>query len=182
MLAVETLRRRVVFFGLLAIGCVSGLVDAEARLGETREECEERYGEVAEVYPAKLKGSDGEAVHYVKGYFHFFVEFKAGKAWVIKVWKRGLTKTERNELLAAEGVMFEGPETYGGKSFWISERGSVHATEIEIGRVRVLKIMTRDCVKALAKAQQKREWLVGTDKAKQFYATGQAKAESSNGF
>ena len=81
--------------------------------------------------------------------------------------------------------MFEGPETYGGKSFWISERGEVHATEMELGRVRVLKIMTRDFVKALAKAQAKREWLVGTPEAKDFYrraGEGEGEAGSGNGF
>ncbi|MDG2125046.1 MAG: hypothetical protein P8J87_15195, partial [Verrucomicrobiales bacterium] len=148
------MRADLVAVVLAVMGVGTGI--AEARLGETAEECGVRYGEVVGTYPASLKGSDDEAVHFLKDYFHFFVEFREGKAWSIKVKKRGLRTSERDKILEAEGVLFEGPEKYGGKSFWISSRGTVHAIEMELGRVRTLQIMTRDFVKAQAKAQEKR--------------------------
>ncbi len=77
---------------------------SQARLGETLNECIERYGPVIETRQAELAQSDAEMAVFSKASVTVIVEFKNGKAWHIRFRKPFLSLTEQEALLKANAL------------------------------------------------------------------------------
>lgn len=77
---------------------------SQARLGETLNECIERYGPVIETRQAELAQSDAEMAVFSKASVTVLVEFKNGKAWHIRFRKPLLSLTEQEALLKANAA------------------------------------------------------------------------------
>ena len=90
---------RYCFLTLLLLGLAS--VTAEARVGETLKQCEERYGPVVERLPAKLADSDADACVFSKGGITVLIEFRNGLAWYVMFRMLDLLPTDTEALLKA---------------------------------------------------------------------------------
>ncbi len=90
---------RVTLFTLACLMALTGL--SRARLGETLEECVDRYGPVLEKRPASFSSSDAEVAVFLKASVAVFVEFKKGKAWKITFRKTLISPSEVESLLKA---------------------------------------------------------------------------------
>ena len=76
-------------------------VPASARIGETLDECVQRYGPMIERRPAKLGSSDPDVMVFSKAGITVAVEFKEGKAWHLTFRKTALTSFEIEALVTA---------------------------------------------------------------------------------
>lgn len=122
---------------------------AEARLGETLAQCEERYGPVVEKKPASLKESDPDACVFSKSGITTLVEFRSGVAWRIVFRMMGMTPTESETLLKAN--MPEGgwgaALKINGQDYRLSadrRRVAVYSPTKADGEVTTLEIASRD--------------------------------------
>jgi hypothetical protein len=87
---------------LLTLACLLALTGfSRARLGETLEECVDRYGPVLEKRQATFSSSDPEVAVFVKASIAVFVEFRKGKAWRITFRKPLISPSEVESLLKA---------------------------------------------------------------------------------
>lgn len=86
---------------VLATTFVLVLQSAEARLGETLAQCEERYGPVVEKRPASVKESDPDACVFSKSGVTAIVEFRQGIAWRLVFRLSGMTAMDVDTLLRA---------------------------------------------------------------------------------
>lgn len=89
------------FLPVLATTFVLGLQSAEARLGETLAQCEERYGPVVEKRRASVKDSDPEACVFSKSGVTAIIEFHQGIAWRLVFRLQGMTAMDVDTLLRA---------------------------------------------------------------------------------
>lgn len=108
----------------LVLVLLSGLT-ANARIGETLEECVARYGPVVERLPAKVKESDPEACVFSKSGITIIAEFKAGKAWQHTYRMIALDAASTDKLLEAEAVDggWSAPLKSGGQEYRSSADG-----------------------------------------------------------
>src|SRR5215204_1744652 len=74
---------------------------AVARVGETLDECVQRYGPMIERRPAKLSASDPDVMVFSKAGITVAVEFKEGKAWHLTFRKTALTAGEIEAVITA---------------------------------------------------------------------------------
>ena len=77
------------------------LLPAQARIGETLEQCKGRYGPVIERRAPLMTQSDPEACVFSKDGISIIIEFRAGIAWNIKYRTLDLVPTQVNTLLKA---------------------------------------------------------------------------------
>lgn len=89
------------FLPVLATTFVLGLQSAEARLGETLAQCEERYGPVVEKRAASVKDSDPDACVFSKSGVTAIIEFRQGIAWRLVFRLQGMTAMDVDTLLRA---------------------------------------------------------------------------------
>jgi hypothetical protein len=75
-----------------------------ARLGETLEECVQRYGPVIEKRAPVLTESDPEALVFTKSAITITVEFRQGKAWHVSFRKTPMSITEVEAILLANSA------------------------------------------------------------------------------
>ncbi len=122
---------------------------AQARLGETLNQCIERYGPVIETRRAELPQSDAEVAVFSKAAVTIMVEFKEGKAWHITFRKPQLTLAEINALLAANSASGEwsAPFVVAERMFRISadQQRLCVLGEPRVGGA-VLEVMNRDYI------------------------------------
>lgn len=113
--------RKSIFFLLFSLAAVT----AQARVGETLEECITRYGPVVERMPAKLKESDPEAYSFSKAGINVVAEFKGGKVWRHVYRSANLDDDTIKALLKAEAGDggWSAPLKIGGQDFLSSSDG-----------------------------------------------------------
>lgn len=92
---------------LLFLATTSFATVAEARLGETVEQCMERYGPVIERRSAILSASDPETLVFSKAGVTVIIEYRESKAWLISYRKVKMLANEVESLIAANSG--EGP-------------------------------------------------------------------------
>jgi hypothetical protein len=92
---------------LLFLATTSFATVAEARLGETVEQCMERYGPVIERRSAILSASDPESLVFSKSGVTIIIEYRESKAWQISYRKVKMLANEVESLVAANAG--EGP-------------------------------------------------------------------------
>ena len=97
------------------------------------------------------------------------VEFRDGRAWWMRVVKRGLRETEREAVMAGANVEWEGPEEIKGQKYWRSGDGKLHAVWVQVESVGSLELLTDACLEARKKLQKRRERLVGTKEGDAVY-------------
>jgi hypothetical protein len=99
-------------FAVLFLAVVGIAWNAEARLGETKEKCEERYGK-----PLKEEDvGDAQILAYKKGEYTFYISFLGGKAdWMViikdKLWEVEEAKVFINKNATSEGFVLRGEES-----------------------------------------------------------------------
>src|SRR5436190_21113899 len=76
-------------------------IPASARVGETLDECVQRYGPMIEKRPARLAGSDPEVMLFSKAGITVAAEFRDGKAWHLTYRKLGLSTVEVDAIVMA---------------------------------------------------------------------------------
>ena len=137
----------------LLLGLVFIVNPAEARLGESQSQCEERYGPVVETRPATMKASDPEACVFSKSGVTAVVEFKGGIAWRVVFRMMGMTIQEAETLLRAN--MPEGgwgkALKFNGQDYRLSsdrQRIAVFTPTKSLTEVATLEIASRDYGKA----------------------------------
>lgn len=137
---------------LLFLATTSFATVAEARLGETVEQCMERYGPVIERRLAVLAASDPETLVFSKSGVTIIIEYRESKAWQISYRKAKMLANEVESLVAANSG--EGPWSgslkLGSGEYRLSSDRSRLAAMAEIPgskpglTVTELRIMTRE--------------------------------------
>jgi hypothetical protein len=74
---------------------------ASARVGETLDECVQRYGPMIEKRTAQLAASDPEVMVFSKAGITVAAEFRDGRVWRLTFRKLGLTSLEVESLVIA---------------------------------------------------------------------------------
>lgn len=140
---------------------------ADARLGETPEECAARYSEVVGEFTPSVKEGDPQGVHYRKDGIDVKVEFRRGKAWSLAFSKADMTDEQRELILQANSgtATWKGPEKFLGRSFWITADGRRHAYLRLLKTGKVLQVMTGEFLDALDRLRKEKLELVGTPEA-----------------
>lgn len=112
---------------LVAVSLLAS-VPAFARIGETREQCVERYGEPSAKSPQRLKKSDGEAEIFKVGEMNISIEFRAGKAWRLTYAGKGLTGKSTESILAKNAEKAKwGNAKFLGVKHWIAKDSGLRA-------------------------------------------------------
>ncbi|MDA0812023.1 MAG: hypothetical protein O3C21_06510 [Verrucomicrobia bacterium] len=143
-------------FTLVALSCAfigSLATNAQARLGESKAQLVERYGEPVRDETAILPGSSG-AVMFLKDNVEVHVEFKGDKAWMVTYRTHALTSELEVSLRDAndgeeEIGEWSDPVEHLGRNYWRTEDGKVTAVSYIVGSLKVFKFCTEDCVAAL---------------------------------
>lgn len=105
---------------------------AQARLGETLDQCVERYGPVVEKRAATLPESDQEACIFSKNGVTIFAEFRGGIVWRLVFRIASMMGEETETLLRAN--MPDG----GGWSSSLTVNGLVYRLSSDRRRIAVL--------------------------------------------
>jgi hypothetical protein len=106
---------------LPVVACVmAAAVPAEARLGETKEECIARYGQPLAEVPALLENATGAT--FLKGEIRIRVEFLDNRAAFLSFSRRGLRLEERQKLLDlnAGPLSWNPSQDFVGRTCWIA--------------------------------------------------------------
>ncbi len=149
------------FHGFLAaLGLVFLLQPAQARVGETPEECEKRYEHVVRRMPFVIPGSDPEAVLFEKDQTYITVHFRNGIAWHIAYQGPKVDDAFRRLLLQAnvqgDGWRDGSGETVDGRRYWRSLKKNILASGYTYNGEGVLEVMSQECVAAMARARETR--------------------------
>jgi hypothetical protein len=99
------------------------ILPASARVGETLDECVQRYGPMIEKRSARLAGSDPEAMVFSKAGITVVAEFRDGKAWHLTYRKAGLTGVEVDAIIMANsgGSLWGSPLKTRDKEFRMTD-------------------------------------------------------------
>jgi hypothetical protein len=139
---------------LLALPC------AQARLGETPYQCQQRYSEALKKVPSFIVGSDPDAELFRKDNVDIRIHYKNGRAWHISYIKPGMVDGDRQIFLRANAGMSGWPNLAGqqimGQIYWVSHTDRRAAVAYSVGREGIMEIMTTDCVKALGDDREQR--------------------------
>ena len=134
----------------LVTGLILGFaLPSQARIGETLDQCKERYGPVIEQRQALLKQSDGVACVFSKGGISVIVEFRAGIAWNVQYRTLDLVASQVNDLLKANmpmGGSWSAAYIVSGVQYRLSgdrRRTSMFHPGLA-GEVGILEISTRE--------------------------------------
>ncbi len=149
--------KRGAFLILLLGCCLARPRAAQARLGETREECAARYGAPVAEVAARLQGAAGAT--FTKGDIRIRIEFVDGRAAFISFSRRGLTQELRQQLLElnAGALAWNAPGEFLGRTCWTAParagEAARHASAYLAADVPYLDLATDRWAKAM-KAQQ----------------------------
>ncbi len=120
---------------------------ARARLGETVEQCVERYGPVIEKRQPSLPQSDAETAVFSKSGVTIIVEFHKGTAWLITFRKPVLQIDEIEALLQANAATgnWSVPLKYGDLEYRLSgDKNRIAVTSYADTNVTRMEIMLRE--------------------------------------
>jgi hypothetical protein len=115
----------------------------QARIGETKSECAERYGEPITTSPAQLTKSDGAADVFEAGTFKITIEYRKGKAWMVAYQGRSMNKSDVEGLLAknSEDATWKHAKFLGAEH-WIAKDKGMHAVHFLYPSKRLV-VMTK---------------------------------------
>lgn len=115
----------------------------QARIGETKSECAERYGEPIATAPAQLTKSDGDADVFEAGTFKITVEYREGKAWMVGYVGRSMNKSDVEGILAknSEEATWKHAKFLGAEH-WIAKDKEMHAVHFLYPAKRLV-VMTK---------------------------------------
>ena len=140
---------------LLAIASilVFASASAHARLGETREEIEKRYGKPIREPKPILAASESAAL-YLKDRVEVTIEFKRGKAWLVSYRTGKLNSDLEAEFRDAnDGVsgVGEWKDTleHLGRTYWVTEDKQVYGVRFDLGNSKIFRFVTIECMEAL---------------------------------
>lgn len=138
-------------------------IHAQARIGETLEECIVRYGPVVERLPAKVKESDPQACVFSKSGVTIIAEFKGGKAWCHTYRMVAMDEPSVAKLLQAEAEGAEGgwsaPLKLNGQEFRSSADGrriAVTSLGRKLSDVGILTVANKTYAEANRESYQAR--------------------------
>ncbi len=120
---------------------------ARARLGETIEQCTERYGPVIEKRQPLLPQSDAETAVYSKSGVTIIVEFHKGAAWHITFRKPNLQSEEIEALLQANATKgnWSAPLMYGERDYRLSgDQKRIAISSLSEKNISQLELMLRE--------------------------------------
>lgn len=120
---------------------------ARARLGETVEQCTERYGPLIEKRQALLPQSDPETAVFSKSGVTIIVEFHKGSAWHITFRKPTLQNEEVESLLKANATKgnWSTPLLYAERDYRLSsDRNRIAVFSSADKSITQLEIMLRE--------------------------------------
>jgi hypothetical protein len=132
------------FGAICALMTMLGTV-CRARIGESLEQCIERYGPVVETRPAQLPQSDPVAAVFSKNGVTIMVEFSGSEAWRITFRKPKFSAIEMEALLAANSGAntWSPPLRFGDREYRLgSDRSRLAATTLaansDISQIEIL--------------------------------------------
>ena len=107
---------------LLFLSLIFTATKTQARIGETLDQCIDRYGPVIEKTPSTLAGSDTEASVFSKSGITIVAEFKDGVVWSMVFKKKALAASEVDSLLEANKTngFWTSPLKFGESEYRIS--------------------------------------------------------------
>ena len=149
--------RSFALFRSILLLCAMGAVPAEARLGESREQCAGRYGQPVAEVPALLGTATGAS--YQKGDIRIRIEFLEDKAAFISFSRRGLRGDERQMLLDlnAGPLVWNPPGEFLGRICWTAPGNAVqparHASAYQASEISYLDLATDEWARSM-RAQQ----------------------------
>lgn len=131
----------------------------QARVGETLEQCVERYGSVMERRKSTIAGSEAESVVFSKSAITIIMEFHEGIAWHVTFRKAGLLLGETESILQANGSgLWSVPLKINNQDYRISmdkKRLSTMSADKK-GVINEMVIMTRECAAAIRSGREVR--------------------------
>jgi hypothetical protein len=136
---------------VLALLFISHL--AQARIGETIEQCETRYGPVVERKPAELADSDKEACVFSKESVTITVEYRSGSAWWISYRMDPSSLDTILKLIAPEGGWAK-PIHVNGQDVRLAAVSRDQLAVVNVPKARSVQPVTLIvCTRAYGKAQ-----------------------------
>jgi hypothetical protein len=141
----------------LGLGLLSAWAPlAQARLGETLEQCQVRYGSPTDRAPFSIAGSDAEAYLFRKGDVVVRIHFHKGKAWHL-AYREKFSEADTTVFLQAnlngdEWRPIDG-EVIQQQRFWMSRMQRMSATFSYFKGQALMEVMTADCRKRLGEAR-----------------------------
>ncbi|CAN5741084.1 hypothetical protein BH11VER1_BH11VER1_08840 [soil metagenome] len=128
-----------------------------ARIGETLEQCVERYGPVMERRPSTLPGSEAELAVFSKSSITILAEFREGVVWQISFRKPGLSLAEADAILQANASgLWSVPLKINEQDYRLSldKKRLLTMRTDKKGGTSEMVIMTRDCAAAVRSARE----------------------------
>lgn len=133
---------------------------AQARIGETKDQCVARYGPVRSTMPSVVMESDPEAALFDYGSFGVIVHFQKGLAWHISYAQAYISDPDKQRLLKENSETGEWLPRRGelvGKIFvWNNRDAGMVACTVNSPSLNTIEIMTRACSEAFARTRAKR--------------------------
>ncbi len=147
-------------FAAAAMAVVLLPAPAQARLGETREQCVTRYGKLVKTASAYIPGSDAEVDLFEKANVLITVHYNEGKAWHIVYHRPGMNREERDVFLMANAPesdwkLREG-DKIGDRTFWITKNAGIVAVSVVFGLDMRLEVCTAASLKGLEARREER--------------------------
>lgn len=141
--------KRGLFLSLIVLAICPPI---QARVGETLEQCVERYGSVMERRKSMIAGSEAESAVFSKSAITIIVEFHEGMAWHVIFRKAGLLHGETESILQANGSgLWSVPLKINDQDYRISmDKRRLSTVSVDKkGMISEMVIMTRECAAAI---------------------------------
>lgn len=143
---------RLVQFSSLMTMLALGLAPAKARIGETMEECVERYGSPYGSLPS-ICGRAGELCHLFKRTIDsggkiktilMKIEFIEGKAAYLRISSPAISDDDAKDLVGKSNgkSTWQSPQSISERSYYVTDDKQRHACIYRLGEVRVVEIFS----------------------------------------
>lgn len=159
----------------------AGLIPAHGRLGESREECIERYGTPIGT-PEPVVGQSTDTAAFLKDKVHVHVEFRDDVVWYIEYRSNVLAADLRAQLLEGNrnGSSWADHKEMLGRTYYVTNDRKVNGVYLSEGALRLLRFCDSTCSKALDK--QRKVAIKKTRTASRAAASSKEEEKSSSGF
>jgi hypothetical protein len=145
------------FFPMIGL-LMAAITGAQARVGESMEQCRARYGILGtETLQKQCSASDTAMLFLVKTKeatpknITVHLEFRQGRVWFIRYLAKAFSSEELDTLLdgCSDGLEWRAPLAVGARKFWLNANKTRVAQHYRIGSRQVLDILSDACVEAL---------------------------------
>lgn len=142
------------------VAALTATPSARARIGETLEQCAQRYGPVRDTLPSVVAESDPEAARFEFGTLSVMVHFQNGVAWHVSYAQTYLSDPDKFRLLKESVDSGEWEPRYGellgNVHLWHHRETRMVACGINGKTLHTLEVMSRPCAEAFGRARAKR--------------------------